>query len=74
MRIMQLWQQVLDIEEDIDIDDTFVSVGGDSVGLMRLGALAHKRGIPLSVTHQLHNPTIRQQAKIVSCKWGWHIA
>jgi aryl carrier-like protein len=67
-RIMRVWQKVLEIKEDIDVDHTFVSMGGDSVGLMRLGALAHKRGILLSVTDQLHNPTIREQAKFVSSK------
>jgi aryl carrier-like protein len=67
-RIMRLWQGVLDISEDIDIDATFTVMGGDSIGLMRLGAMAHKRGIPLSVTDQLQRPTIREQAKLVPRK------
>ncbi|KAF8574906.1 amino acid adenylation [Ramaria rubella] len=64
-RIMKLWQTVLGIEEDIDIDDTFTLMGGDSVKLMRLSALAFKEGIPLPVTEQLQRQTIRTQAQLL---------
>ncbi|KAF8587754.1 acetyl-CoA synthetase-like protein [Ramaria rubella] len=65
-RIMKLWQSVLGIQEDIDIDDTFSILGGDSIKLMRLSALAFKRGIPLSVTEQLQRQTIRTQAQLLT--------
>ncbi|KAF8584768.1 acetyl-CoA synthetase-like protein [Ramaria rubella] len=64
-RIMKLWQAVLGIQEDIDIDATFAFLGGDSVDLMRLSALAFKQGIALSVTEQLHRKTIRAQAHLL---------
>ncbi|KAF8575295.1 acetyl-CoA synthetase-like protein [Ramaria rubella] len=64
-RIMNLWQAVLGIQEDIDIDETFVLLGGDSVKLMRLSALAFKQGIALSVTEQLRRQTIRAQAQLL---------
>ncbi|KAF8573142.1 amino acid adenylation, partial [Ramaria rubella] len=64
-RIMKLWQAVLGIQEDIDIDETFALLGGDSVKLMRLSALAFKQGIALSVTEQLHRQTIRAQAQLL---------
>ncbi|KAF8573006.1 acetyl-CoA synthetase-like protein [Ramaria rubella] len=64
-RIMKLWQSVLGIKDDIDIDDAFVVLGGDSVKLMRLSAMAFKQGIPIPVTEQLHRQTIRTQAQLL---------
>ncbi|KAF8584770.1 acetyl-CoA synthetase-like protein [Ramaria rubella] len=64
-RIMKLWQSVLGIKDDIDVDDTFVVLGGDSIKLMRLSAMAFKQGIPLPITEQLHRQTIRTQAQLL---------
>ncbi|KAF8584766.1 acetyl-CoA synthetase-like protein [Ramaria rubella] len=64
-RIMKLWRTVLGVDGDIDIDDTFALMGGDSVKLMRLSALAFKHGIALPVSEQLHRQTIRMQAQLL---------
>jgi acyl-coenzyme A synthetase/AMP-(fatty) acid ligase/aryl carrier-like protein len=67
-RIMNLWQTVLSLKENIHIDDTFASLGGDSISMMRVSGLTYKKKIPLTITEQWAKPTIREQAKLVQVK------
>ncbi|KAJ4300031.1 hypothetical protein N0V90_005280 [Kalmusia sp. IMI 367209] len=62
--IQSLWSQVLQIEpSDIGLDDTFVELGGDSVGAMKLVREGRNIGIDyLSVAYILSGATLENMA------------
>lgn len=61
-----LWATVLEVEPNlIGADDSFLRVGGDSVGAMRLVGSAREIGYSLSVTDILKNPKLCDMAKLL---------
>ncbi|KHN96131.1 non-ribosomal peptide synthetase [Metarhizium album ARSEF 1941] len=66
-RLMQgLWAEVLSMEPDnISIDDSFFRIGGDSIGAMKLVALARKTGLPIAVKDVFKHPTMRDLCKLL---------
>ncbi|KAG9191728.1 ATP-binding cassette, subfamily B (MDR/TAP), member 1 [Alternaria panax] len=55
----QLWARVLDIEQDsIGLDDSFFSLGGDSITAMKLVAEARKQSVHLTVASIFQHPRL----------------
>jgi amino acid adenylation domain-containing protein/non-ribosomal peptide synthase protein (TIGR01720 family) len=59
-----LWSRILSIETElIGVDDSFFRLGGDSVGAMRLVAMARSElGIVLNVADIFGHPTIKEMS------------
>lgn len=51
-------------QEEVDIDDTFIQMGGDSISAMQLVSRARADGVSLSVRDVLMQPSVRHLAKI----------
>ncbi|KAH7329601.1 hypothetical protein B0I35DRAFT_507853 [Stachybotrys elegans] len=63
-RLQKLWQKILGIDADsINIDDSFFRLGGDSVGAMKLVALARSDNIALTVINVFRYPKLSEMAK-----------
>ncbi|KAL6855594.1 NRPS [Amphichorda felina] len=61
--LQALWVQVLNVEPAVvGLDDSFFSVGGDSLAAMRLVGEAHKIGLKLAVVDIFRHPTLRGMA------------
>lgn len=68
IQLQGLWSDVLGIpREAISSDDSFLRVGGDSIGAMKLAALARDNGLALTVTDVFRHPCLKDLAKI-TCK------
>ncbi|KAL8659878.1 MAG: hypothetical protein Q9202_006904 [Teloschistes flavicans] len=64
-RLQALWTEIISIEpEAIFSEDSFLQLGGDSVGAMRLVALAHDQGLSLTVANIFEFPRLREMAKV----------
>ncbi|KAL8670383.1 MAG: hypothetical protein Q9168_005078, partial [Polycauliona sp. 1 TL-2023] len=62
-----LWTEVLGIESaGIFAEDNFLQLGGDSVGAMRLVALAYEQGLSLTVADIFANPRLCRMADITT--------
>ncbi|KAM3536976.1 hypothetical protein ARSEF1564_010101 [Beauveria bassiana] len=58
-----LWARVLGIDADsIGLDDSFLRIGGDSIGAMRLVAAAREEGLSLTVAEVFRQPTLEDLA------------
>jgi amino acid adenylation domain-containing protein len=58
-----LWSQIIQIEPSvIGLDDTFVALGGDSIGAMKLVSEGRKIGLNLSVAYILGSSTLQEVA------------
>ncbi|KAL6810263.1 hypothetical protein J3E69DRAFT_377705 [Trichoderma sp. SZMC 28015] len=65
-QIQSLWSQVLHLKlPSIGLDDTFVQLGGDSLGAMKIVSEARKIGLSLSVANVLGSSTLEEVAKTV---------
>ncbi|KAH7381084.1 hypothetical protein BKA64DRAFT_685650 [Cadophora sp. MPI-SDFR-AT-0126] len=62
--LARLWSAALVRSLDLDVNDSFYKVGGDSLSAMRLVSLARKDGIQISVEQVLRNPTLREMAQV----------
>ncbi|KFY79792.1 hypothetical protein V499_01225 [Pseudogymnoascus sp. VKM F-103] len=63
--IQRLWAEVLQIELDsISIDDSFIRMGGDSIGAIRLVSVARQNGISLTIRDVFQNPILRDLATV----------
>jgi amino acid adenylation domain-containing protein len=63
-RLQQLWAEIIGIEADaIYANDNFLRLGSDSIGAMRLVALARNQGLLLSVTDVFEVPQLEDMAK-----------
>ncbi|ENI04720.1 hypothetical protein COCC4DRAFT_40817 [Bipolaris maydis ATCC 48331] len=59
--LQQLWSQVLSIDPRfIGMDDSFFSLGGDSIAAMKLVGEARRSGIQISVAIVFRNPKLDQ--------------
>ncbi|EJP60951.1 nonribosomal peptide synthase [Beauveria bassiana ARSEF 2860] len=57
--LQRLWARVLGIDADsIGLDDSFLWIGGDSIGAMRLVAAAREEGLSLTVADVFRQPTL----------------
>lgn len=65
-QLQSLWADVLGVQKDLlGADDSFLRVGGDSVGAMRLVGSARECGYSLSVAEILKNPKLCDMAKLM---------
>uniref|UniRef100_A0A0B7KMI0 Carrier domain-containing protein n=1 Tax=Bionectria ochroleuca TaxID=29856 RepID=A0A0B7KMI0_BIOOC len=65
-QLQALWSTVLNIDSArIGLNDSFLRLGGDSIGAMKLVAAARNEGLPLSVADIFQNPTIGALSKIL---------
>ncbi|PKK50429.1 hypothetical protein CI102_7606, partial [Trichoderma harzianum] len=65
-QVQSLWSQVLHLKlSSIGLDDTFVQLGGDSLGAMKIVSEARKIGLSLSVADVLGSSTLEEVAKTV---------
>lgn len=61
--IQRLWAEVLQIDLDsISIDDSFIRMGGDSIGAIRLVGVARKNGLSLTIRDVFQNPILHDLA------------
>ncbi|KAJ2980585.1 hypothetical protein NQ176_g2549 [Zarea fungicola] len=66
-RLQELWAIILKVNaESISIDDNFFTLGGDSVGAMKLVAEARKVELSLTVADVFAQPVLSKQAAILS--------
>lgn len=64
--MQDLYAAAIGIEKDsISIDDSFFSLGGDSIGAMRLASLARQHGISLQVRDVFQDHILRDIATLV---------
>lgn len=62
-QLQQLWTSVLGLAADqIDSDDSFFRLGGDSIGVMRLVSLARSQGFFLKAADVFIRPTLGELA------------
>lgn len=65
-RIRGLWASVLGIgENSISVTDSFLRIGGDSIGAMKLVGTAREQGLALTVTHIFQHPKLSDLARMV---------
>ncbi|KAL8641307.1 MAG: hypothetical protein Q9228_001859 [Teloschistes exilis] len=66
-RLRALWTEIISIEpEAIFSEDSFLQLGGDSVGAMRLVALAYDQGLSLTVADIFTFPRLKEMAKVTT--------
>ncbi|TAQ84797.1 hypothetical protein B7494_g6879 [Chlorociboria aeruginascens] len=64
--VQRLWAKVLQVScSEIGLDDSFFSLGGDSVTAMRLAGAARREGLELEVGHIYDNKSLREMAAAV---------
>jgi amino acid adenylation domain-containing protein len=64
-----LWAEVLHIDADIiSAEDSFLRIGGDSLGVMRLVNAARQQNITLSVADVIQQPKLSALAKLVEAQ------
>lgn len=65
--LRDLWADVLKINPaTISTDDSFLRIGGDSLGAMRLVSAARKKGLTLSVADVFRQPKLGALAEVIS--------
>ncbi|KAM3536753.1 hypothetical protein ARSEF1564_010324, partial [Beauveria bassiana] len=68
--LQRLWARVLGIDADsIGLDDSFLRIGGDSIGAMRLVAAAREEGLSLTVVEVFRQPRLVDLA-LATCILG----
>lgn len=66
IQLQTLWADVLGVQKDLlGADDSFLRVGGDSVGAIRLVGSARECGYSLSVADILKSPRLSDMAKLM---------
>lgn len=69
IKLQQLWAGVLDVTpETISAGDSFLQLGGDSIGAMKLVSEARKQGITLSVGDIFRHPQLEKMAEVAHMK------
>lgn len=70
-RLLQIWKEILG-EKQISTEDTFHSVGGDSMSIMVLiGKIYREFGVRISLIEIIHNITIKKQAELIKSSKNW---
>lgn len=63
-RLRHIWAEVLEVEpEDINSDDSFFELGGDSLTAMSLGSAARADGLKISVADIFAHPELEDMVK-----------
>ena len=66
-QLQTLWSSVLQIDADsISANDSFLRIGGDSIGAMHLVAQAREHGLTFTVRDVMRHPRLRDLAKLAS--------
>lgn len=66
-KLLGLWSDLLDMVEDtIEKDDSFFSLGGDSIIAMRLVGAAREEGLSMTVADVFKNPTFADMTRVSS--------
>ncbi|KAM3079628.1 hypothetical protein ACMFMG_006040 [Clarireedia jacksonii] len=69
VRLRMLWSKVLKMEvSDINKTDHFIRLGGDSLQIMKLAAVADEENIALTVVEIFSHPVLADMAKLVQEK------
>lgn len=64
--LQRLWAAILGINTDsISANDSFLRIGGDSIGAMKLVGVARQSGLALTVADVFQHPKLSDMAKIV---------
>lgn len=75
IELLKLWASVLNISaERISANDSFLRIGGDSIGAMRLVGAARENGLVLSVMDVLKSPKLSEMAKLLRPLAGQQVA
>ncbi|KAG5930353.1 NRPS protein, partial [Claviceps africana] len=65
IHLQELWSTILGIpQKNIGANDSFLRIGGDSIGAMKLAALARDSGFSLTVTDIFRHPCLRDLAQV----------
>lgn len=65
LKIKQIWQEIINLEE-INIDDDFFSLGGNSIhGMVIIAEINNYFHCAISINNLFANPTITQLANII---------
>ena len=73
--LQQLWATVLDLDPgSIGVDDSFFSLGGDSIAAMKFIAKARKANLQLSVADVFTALSITKLASMPTLKQDWQIS
>lgn len=65
-RLQGLWAEIIGIEpEAIFSEDSFLQLGGDSIGAMRLAAVAYDQGFSLTVADIFAFPRLSRMAEVI---------
>jgi acyl carrier protein len=68
--VTSLWERVLEVD-DIDADDDFFVLGGNSLRMVQIVAEAHRRtGVSMPLGLFLQDPTPRAHAAYVDAETG----
>ncbi|KAL5353196.1 hypothetical protein ACLOAV_001229 [Pseudogymnoascus australis] len=63
--IQRLWAEVLQIDVgSISADDSFIRMGGDSIGAIRLVGVARQNALSLTIRDVFQNPILRDMATV----------
>lgn len=66
IQLQELWSTVLGIpREAISSEDSFLRIGGDSIGAMKLAGLARDGGLSITVTDIFRHPCLTDLAKAI---------
>ena len=66
LRLQALWAEILGLDREfIGADDSFLRLGGDSIGAMRLVATARNNGLSLSVADIFQAPQLSRMAQVM---------
>lgn len=66
LQLQGLWSAVLGIPRDsIASEDSFLRIGGDSIGAMKLAGLARKSGLSITVSDVFRHPRLSDLAKAI---------
>ena len=65
LMLKRRWEEIFG-RKDIGFNDSFFSLGGDSIKAIQLVALLRKEGLNLTAKHIFHNPTISMLAPLIT--------
>lgn len=60
----EIWNKLLATNADVHVNDNFFALGGDSLKVMKLVAMARGKGLSLTVAQIFSNPTLSLMASI----------
>ncbi|KAF2146957.1 uncharacterized protein K452DRAFT_73175 [Aplosporella prunicola CBS 121167] len=66
-RLLGLWETVLKLD-GLDVNDSFLRLGGDSLDAMQLAAAARRQGVVLTVKNIFDHPILADMAQVAQLK------